>query len=94
MAANRRPGTKKRPQTMDDVISLAPTASIEYILYSGLGSAVASDQIENRLKTLEQDKRAHSSTYKRIVLAYLQAELALRSQEVKDESPPVSEIRE
>ena len=79
---------------MADLISLAPTSSIEYILFSGLGSAVADDQIKNRVKTLEQDKKAHSSIYKRIVLAYLQAELALRSQEVKDESPQVSEIRE
>ena len=82
MSTTRRPEAKKRPQTMADVISLAPSASIEYVLFNGLGQAVSAEEISNRIVVLEQDKRLHSPVYRRIVIAYLLKELERRSREV------------
>ena len=74
---NRRT-SQKRPKTMADVIMLAPTASAEYILFNGLGSAVSTTDIERRVEALELDRKTHSETYKRIAIVYLKAELERR----------------
>ena len=78
-------GNHKRPQTMSDLSPLTPTGSVEYILVSGLSSVVPTSEVEKRITELEQDKRRHTATYKRVVTAYLKAELASRSENSETE---------
>jgi len=74
--------TRVQPKTMADLIGASPTTSVEYKLFKGMSAALLTKEIEARIEWLRtKARRLHSAEYKRLAIAYLQAELGKRRRE-------------